>query len=107
MVIAYIIALQFAADPLDQAKAAYEQCVTAEAVHLGADNQESADTILRAVRFKCEPEWQQLAATFPSGTGVFIAEQARSRALAKWHSDAEGAAVAALLSVRLQRQGRR
>jgi hypothetical protein len=85
---------------LDQAKAAYEHCMTAEAVHLGAGNQESADTILRAVRFKCEPAWQQLAATFPDAGGIPIAVQARSRALAKWRVDAEGAATAALLEAR-------
>lgn len=96
-----LLAMQIAsADPFDQAKAAYEQCVRTEAVRLGSGNNESADTILRAVRFKCEPAWLQLQAAFPSGTGVFAAERARSSALAKWHSEAEGAAIAALLDAR-------
>jgi hypothetical protein len=88
---------------LDQAKAAYEQCVTAEAVRLGAGNQESADTILRAVRFKCDPAWQQLVSAFPDAGGIPIAVQARSRALTKWRTDAEGAATAALLESRVKR----
>jgi hypothetical protein len=85
---------------LDQAKAAYEQCMTAEAVHLGAGNQESADTILRAVRFKCDPAWQQLSRGLSRrrrnsdrGPGSI----ARPDEVAH---DAEGAATAALLEAR-------
>jgi hypothetical protein len=100
MGILYILAALQLAAGMDQAKAAYQQCMVTEAIHLGADNQESADTILRAVRFRCDPTWQQLSASFPGGTGVFIAEQARTRALVKWRSDAEGAAVSALLDAR-------
>lgn len=101
MLTVYILAtMQLTGASLDTVKARYEQCVVAQTVTLGAANQESADTILRAVRFKCEPAWQQLTDSFPSGSGVPIAEQARSDALAKWRSDAEGAAIIALLEAR-------
>lgn len=99
MGIIFLAMLQVAAG-MDTAKATYEQCVTSEAVRLGSGNQESADTILRAVRFKCEPAWRQLQLTFPTAAGIPIAERARSSALAKWRNDAEGAAITALLEAR-------
>lgn len=105
MVSVYVIALIQAATGagLDQAKSIYQNCVTAETVRLGQGNSESADTILRAVRFKCEPSWQALQASFPSGTGVRAAEMARVRVLEKWRGEAEGAAIAALLEARSTR----
>lgn len=77
------IILALAATDLGSQRTAYQQCVVTQAVALGAGNQESADTILRAVRFKCDAAWQQLETSFPTGSGVPIAENARSNALAK------------------------
>ena len=81
----------------------YSNCVKAQTVRLGAQNAESADTILRAVSSVCQSQWIAVEMAFPGGTGVAIAEQARANALRLWRSQAENAAIAALLEARATR----
>ena len=97
-----LAAMLAASSDILQVRDAYANCVKTQAVRLGAGNTESADTILRAVSSICQPQWIALEMAFPGETGVAIAEEGRARALRNWRSQAEDAAIAALLEARVK-----
>jgi hypothetical protein len=88
-----LAAAQSPAANVEAAHAAYDRCVQQQTLELGAANQESADTILRAVRVRCNPQFMALVASFPGTT-------ARSPEMVGWQNDSEGRAIAALLEAR-------
>jgi len=78
---------------LQAAQAAYQTCETTEAVRLGKGNTESADTILRAVRSNCGPQWNAYLESWPGVPGEEGPQQATRQST-------EDSAVAALLNAR-------
>ena len=99
----FLLAAALAASNPMPAHDAYQSCIVDQAVRLGSSNAETADTILRAVRSVCEPQWAALQQAMPGGTGVASWEQIRAGTLANWRTEAENAAVAALLEARAKR----
>lgn len=94
-----IAVLLLAAAGFLDTKQAYDNCARTEAVRLGSTNSETADTILRAVRSKCAPQWVALETVYPA-VGLPDIDAERARSLVLWRSQAEDAAVAALLESR-------
>jgi hypothetical protein len=76
---------------LAAAHGAYDQCVQAQTLALGDSNQETADTILTAVRARCNPQWMSLVNAWPIPDW---------QALSGWRQDSEGRAIGALLDAR-------
>jgi hypothetical protein len=89
-------------DRMFAARDTYKACVLSETLTFGSSNQEPADTVLRAVRSRCEPQWANLQLAFPGGVGGGY-ETMRVQTLEAWRRQAEDAAIAALLEARPHR----
>jgi hypothetical protein len=89
-----------AATSIPQALEDFRSCTTNQAVQLGASNSETADTIIRAVRSVCAPQWVSLKSAAGVGLGVATIDGI----VLDWRTDAENAAIAALLQARAKRQ---
>ena len=74
----------------------YRSCTSGTTIRLGSANAESADTIIRAARSICKPQWETLQRTAGVGLGV----PAIDAQAGKWRTDAEDSAIAALLEAR-------
>lgn len=96
--IAFVMAVALATDPA-KALDDYRKCTIEQAVQLGSSNAETADTIIRAVRSICKPQWVALN----NAAGVGLGVKAIDEAVLNWRTDAENAAVAALLQARSKR----
>jgi hypothetical protein len=91
------------ADHMFAARDAYRTCVTTQTVRLGAGNQETAETVLRAVRSLCAPQWDSLLVAFPGAELGGSAADMHDSVTSAWRRQAEDAAVAALLEARARR----
>lgn len=89
-----------AASSIPQALDDFRRCTIDQAVQLGASNGETADTIVRAVRSVCAPKWLSLK----SAAGVGLGVPTIDAMVLDWRTDAENAAIAALLQARAKRQ---
>lgn len=96
---AFLIAVT-AANSIPQALEDFRSCTINQAVQLGASNSETADTIMRAVRSACAPQWVSLKSAAGVGLGIATIDGM----VLDWRTDAENAAVAALLQARAKRQ---
>ena len=96
---AFVVAAA-AAGSIPQALEDFRSCTIDQAVQLGASNAETADTIIRAVRSVCAAKWASLESAAGVGLGVATIDGM----VLDWRTDAENAAIAALLQARAKRQ---
>jgi hypothetical protein len=86
------------------ARDTYKSCIAEQAVSLGRGNAEPADNVVRAARSNCLPQWTALNLAYPGPVGGSSGDdQMRAGMLARWHQEAEDAAIAALLAARAKR----
>jgi hypothetical protein len=101
LVVSQPVAAQSSNSAIERVKAAQQQletCFKEQIVKLGRNNQETAETLLRAVRSLCEEQDDALGWAYSDVSAIRTSDMVALRA--RDREDAENSAVAALLTAR-------